>query len=81
MLTAMALFDAVFIPTVRLTYQPLGQTIAVKLAPGEVQGFAAGAEPTQADADVVAARLAELDSSLTAAQQTVLRSLVEQAAA
>jgi len=76
----MALFDAVFNPSLRFTFQPLGQTFAVKLAPGDVKGFAATDEPTQADADVVASRLAELDASLSPTQRVVLHQLVEQAA-
>jgi len=79
MLRCMALFDAVFNPSLRFTYQPLNQTIAVKLAVPEVKGFSAGEEPTQADADAVAAQLAALDASLSGPQQTVLRLLVEQA--
>jgi hypothetical protein len=52
----------------------------IALHAAEVHGFAAGIEPTQADADAVAARLDEVYAELPPAQQAVLASLLQQAA-
>ena len=75
----MALFDAVLNPSLRFSFMPTDQHIALKLAPQDVKGFADTPEPSQDDADAVSAKLEELHASLTPAQQSVLAQLIQQA--